>query len=138
MGKVRRCRYEGCHVIIDRPSYYCEQHKQHEAEYAAQRERYSRKRYNKYTRNTMDVSAIPVLQELTNYPVLADPSHAAGVAHHVTSVGLAAVAAGAQGLMVEIHDHPEAAFVDGAQALTPAQFTELADKARAIHEIVRG
>ena len=93
---------------------------------------------NKYTRNTMDVSAIPVLQELTHYPVLADPSHAAGVAHHVTSVGLAAVAAGAQGLMVEIHDHPEAAFVDGAQALTPAQFTELADKARAIHEIVRG
>ena len=86
----------------------------------------------------MDVSAIPVLQELTHYPVLADPSHAAGVAHHVTSVGLAAVAAGAQGLMVEIHDHPEAAFVDGAQALTPAQFTELADKARAIHEIVRG
>lgn len=57
MGKVRRCRYEGCHTIVDRPSYYCEEHKQHEAEYAAQRERYSRKRYNKYTRNRSEDKA---------------------------------------------------------------------------------
>jgi len=92
---------------------------------------------NKYTRNTMDVSAIPVLQELTHYPVLADPSHAAGVAQHVAAVGLAAVAAGAQGLMVEIHDNPAAAFVDGAQALTPTQFAELAKKAVAIREVVK-
>ena len=80
---------------------------------------------------------IPVLQELTHYPVLADPSHAAGVAQHVAAVGLAAVSAGAQGLMVEIHDNPAAAFVDGAQALTPSQFAELAKKAVAIREVVK-
>jgi 3-deoxy-7-phosphoheptulonate synthase len=91
---------------------------------------------NTYTRNTLDVGAIPVLQSLTHYPVLADPSHAAGDSAFVAALARAAVAAGAQGLMVEIHDHPEAAFVDGPQALTPAQFTELAVSSRKIREVL--
>ena len=89
----------------------------------------------KYLRNTMDVSVIPVLQKLTHLPVLADPSHAAGVSEHVTPIGLAAVAAGAQGLMLEIHDQPAKAWVDGKQALTPDQMTNLFAKANAIHEL---
>lgn len=89
----------------------------------------------KYLRNTMDVSVIPVLQKLTHLPVLADPSHAAGVSDHVTPIGLAAVAAGAQGLMVEIHDQPAKAWVDGKQALTPDQMMTLFTKSQAIHEL---
>lgn len=92
---------------------------------------------NKYTRNTLDVSAIPVLQSLTHFPVIADASHAAGVAKFVAPLALAAIAAGAQGLMTEIHDDPAHAFVDGAQALTPSEFTDLADKARRVREIVQ-
>lgn len=89
---------------------------------------------NKYTRNTFDVGAIPVLRSLTHYPVIGDPSHAAGFSEYVTPIGLSAVAAGAQGLIVEIHDHPEKAFVDGSQALTPLQFAELAAKSQQIHK----
>lgn len=91
----------------------------------------------KYLRNTMDVSVIPVLRELTHLPILADPSHAAGVAEHVTPTGLAAVAAGAQGLMIEIHDQPNKAWVDGKQALTPEQMVNLFTKAQTIHDIVK-
>lgn len=83
---------------------------------------------NKYTRNTLDVSAIPVLKNLTHFPVIADASHAAGFSKYVEPLALAAVAAGAQGLMTEIHDDPKNAFVDGAQALTPDQFIDLAKK----------
>ena len=92
---------------------------------------------NKYTRNTIDVSAIPVLQSLTHFPVIADASHAAGVAKFVAPLALAAIAAGAQGLMTEIRDDPAHAFVDGAQALTPAEFSALADKARRVREVVQ-
>ena len=92
---------------------------------------------NKYTRNTLDVSAIPVLQSLTHYPVVADASHAAGVSKFVAPLALAAVAAGAQGLMTEIHDDPAHAFVDGAQALTPDEFKLLADKIRQIREAIK-
>ncbi|WP_302046495.1 3-deoxy-7-phosphoheptulonate synthase, partial [Leuconostoc lactis] len=92
---------------------------------------------NKYTRNTIDVSAIPVLQSLTHFPVIADASHAAGVAQFVAPLALAAIAAGAQGLMTEIHNDPAHAFVDGAQALTPAEFSALADKARRVREVVQ-
>lgn len=93
---------------------------------------------NTYTRNMLDVSAIPVLRSLTHYPILADPSHAAGVAQYVPAIGLAAVAAGAQGLMVELHDQPDKALVDGAQALTTMQFATLANQVRQIKEITRG
>ena len=92
---------------------------------------------NKYTRNTFDVSAIPVLKDLTHYPVIGDPSHAAGVTKFVEPIGLAAAAAGADGLMVEIHNHPKEAFVDGKQALTPAQFDHLAKVATKIHNLVK-
>ncbi|WP_125565543.1 3-deoxy-7-phosphoheptulonate synthase [Companilactobacillus insicii] len=92
---------------------------------------------NKYTRNTMDVSAIPVLKKLTHYPILADSSHAAGVSDLVTPIGISAVAAGADGLMTEIHDHPEQAFVDGKQALTPEQFKHLASLSDQVHDLVK-
>ncbi|HEY4399805.1 MAG TPA: 3-deoxy-7-phosphoheptulonate synthase [Lactobacillaceae bacterium] len=91
---------------------------------------------NKYTRNTLDVSAVPVLRQLTHYPIIVDPSHAAGVAAFVPTLAMSAVAAGAQGLMVEIHDEPSQAFVDGDQAITPAEFVAIADKARAVREVL--
>lgn len=91
---------------------------------------------NKYTRNTFDVGAIPVLKQLTHYPVIGDPSHAAGFNELVTPIALAACAAGAQGLIIEIHDHPKQAFVDGRQALTPEQLKILNDKAQAIHQLL--
>lgn len=90
----------------------------------------------KYTRNTFDVGAIPVLKHLTHYPVIGDPSHAAGWTQYVNSIGLAATAAGVHGLIVEIHDHPQQAFVDGAQALTPDQFLELGRKSIQIHDLI--
>ena len=91
---------------------------------------------NKYTRNTFDVGAIPVLKQLTHYPVIGDPSHAAGFSELVTPIALAACASGAQGLIIEIHDHPKQAFVDGRQALTPDQLKILNDKAQAIHQLL--
>ena len=79
-------------------------------------------------RAALDVSSIPVLKRLTHLPVIVDPSHAAGRADLVEPLALAAVAAGADGLLVEVHDRPATALSDGAQALTPAQFTQLAEK----------
>ncbi|KRN33482.1 3-deoxy-7-phosphoheptulonate synthase [Weissella halotolerans] len=89
-----------------------------------------------YTRNTFDVGAIPVLKRLTHLPILADSSHATGDRRLVTPVALAAVAAGAQGLMTELHDHPANALVDGAQAITPATYQTLTRQAVAIHQVV--
>ena len=80
---------------------------------------------NKYTRNSFDVNAIPVLKELTHLPVIADPSHATGVRRYVSPVALAAVAAGADGLMIEVHPNPDQAFSDGDQSLTLPQFTQV-------------
>ena len=79
-------------------------------------------------RAALDVSSIPVLKRLTHLPVIVDPSHAAGRADLVEPLALAAVAAGADGLLVEVHDRPATALSDGAQALTPAQLTQLAEK----------
>ncbi len=87
-------------------------------------------------RATLDVTAIPALKHLTHLPVLVDPSHAAGRADLVEPLALAAVAAGADGLMVEVHDRPACALSDGAQALTCAQFAHLAEKARTLHAAV--
>ena len=81
--------------------------------------------FETYTRNTMDISAIPVLHELSHLPVIADPSHATGKARLVSSMSCAAVAAGADGLMIEVHNDPAKAKCDGAQSLTPDQFDEL-------------
>ncbi len=80
---------------------------------------------NKYARNTFDVNAIPLLKELSHLPVIADPSHAVGVRRLVQPVTLAGVAAGADGLIIEVHPDPDQAASDGAQSLTPAQFSEL-------------
>ena len=91
---------------------------------------------NKYTRNTFDVGAVPVLQQLTHYPVIVDPSHAAGVWDLVTPLAQAGVAAGASGLIVEIHDDPEHAFSDGPQALKPDTFKEMARHCEEIHKVV--
>lgn len=88
------------------------------------------------TRNTLDVGAIPVLKEQTHLPVIVDPSHAGGRASLVAPLALAAVAAGADGLMVEVHPTPETAKSDGEQSLRPSQFTnlmrQLAPVARAV------
>ena len=88
--------------------------------------------FETFTRNTMDISAIPVLRELSHLPVIADPSHATGISRLVPPMALASVAAGADGIMVEVHNDPEHALCDGAQALTPAQFAELSTK---IHQV---
>lgn len=80
------------------------------------------------TRNTLDLSAIPVLKERTHLPVIADPSHGTGNYHYVASMACAAVAAGADGLMIEVHSDPEHASSDGPQSLKPAKFAALMEK----------
>jgi 3-deoxy-7-phosphoheptulonate synthase len=78
--------------------------------------------FEDYTRNTCDLSAVPALKELSHLPVIVDPSHGTGVRSLVTPLAKAAIAVGADGLIIEVHPHPEAAFSDGAQSLTPEQF----------------
>lgn len=92
--------------------------------------------FETYTRNTMDISAIPVLHELSHLPVIADPSHATGKARLVSSMSCAAVAAGADGLMIEVHNAPEKALCDGAQSLTPAQFREVSRQVQSLREVL--
>lgn len=87
---------------------------------------------NKYSRNTFDVNAIPLLKEVTHLPVIADPSHAIGVRRHVRAVTLAGVAAGADGLIIETHPDPDHAVSDGDQSLTLPQFADLMDQVRAV------
>ncbi len=82
--------------------------------------------YEPYTRNTLDLSAIPVLKKLTHLPVVVDPSHATGIREKVAPMARAAVAAGADGLMVEVHHEPDKALSDGPQSLYPEQFGQLA------------
>ena len=76
-------------------------------------------------RNTLDISAVPMLKKMTHLPVVIDPSHAAGIAFMVPSLAKAAVAVGADGLMIEVHNDPARAKSDGAQSLTPDQFDDL-------------
>lgn len=78
-----------------------------------------------YTRNTLDLSIVPVLKEYTHLPVIVDPSHGTGVARYVPSMSKAALVAGADGVMIEMHPNPKKALSDGSQALTPEQFTKL-------------
>ena len=93
--------------------------------------------FETYTRNTLDIAAVPVLKELSHLPVIVDPSHACGVARYVPALALAAVAAGADGLMVEVHNTPEKALCDGAQSLRPTQFEALARQVQRIREVIR-
>jgi 3-deoxy-7-phosphoheptulonate synthase len=86
--------------------------------------------FEEYTRNTCDLSAVPALHELSHLPVIVDPSHGTGVRSLVTPVAKAAIAAGAEGLIIEVHPNPEDAFSDGAQSLLPRQFEELMEWVR--------
>ncbi|NLG03303.1 MAG: 3-deoxy-7-phosphoheptulonate synthase [Clostridia bacterium] len=88
--------------------------------------------FETYTRNTLDLSAIPALREMTHLPIVIDPSHATGIARMVEPMALAATAAGADGLMIEVHNNPAKALCDGAQSLTPEQFKHLTEKVNKI------
>ena len=93
--------------------------------------------YETYTRNTLDLSAVPVLHELTHLPVVVDPSHATGKAGLVPSMALAAAACGADGLMIEVHNNPSCALCDGAQSITPDQFADLNKTVQRVLEAVK-
>ena len=84
------------------------------------------------TRNTLDLSAVPMLKKLTHLPVIVDPSHATGISWMVKPMALAATAAGADGLMIEVHNDPGRALCDGAQSLTPEAFRDVMDGVRAV------
>lgn len=88
--------------------------------------------YETFTRNTLDISAIPVIKSLSHLPVIVDPSHAAGKSWLVEPLAMAAVAAGADGLIIEVHNDPPHALSDGAQSLTPEQFDKVAKKVFAL------
>ncbi len=81
--------------------------------------------FEKYTRNTLDLNAIPVVKDLSHLPIIVDPSHGIGVARYVSAMSMAALAAGADGLIIEVHPRPEQAVSDGQQSLTPQMFGEL-------------
>lgn len=93
--------------------------------------------FETYTRNTLDLSAVSVLHDLSHLPVIVDPSHATGKAKLVPPMALAAVAAGADGLIIEVHNNPSCALCDGAQSLTPAQFDQLNKQVNRIWEAVQ-
>ena len=85
-----------------------------------------------YTRNTFDISVIPVLRELTHLPIMLDPSHATGKSEYVPSMALAAIVAGTDSLMIEVHPNPAKAFSDGPQSLTPEQYYLLMEEMKVI------
>jgi len=92
--------------------------------------------FDTYTRNVLDLAAVPMLKELSHLPVIVDPSHATGKSRLVKPMAMAAVAAGSDGLMIEVHNDPPHALSDGAQSLTPVQFDEVARKIRTILSII--
>lgn len=92
--------------------------------------------FEKYTRNTMDLAVIPIIKERTHLPIIIDPSHATGDYKLVKAVSLAAIAAGADGLIIESHTHPEAAWSDGSQSLKPAKLKDLIDEGRKVANAV--
>ena len=88
--------------------------------------------FDDYTRNTLDLAAVPMLKELTHLPIIVDPSHATGIARLVEPMALAATACGADGLIIEVHNDPPHALCDGAQSITPAQFDTLMGRLTAL------
>ena len=92
--------------------------------------------FESYTRNTLDLQAIPVIKRLTHLPIIIDPSHAGGKWWLVEPMAKAAVAAGCDGLMIEVHNDPEHALCDGPQSLKPKKYTELLRQIKGIGEIV--
>lgn len=93
--------------------------------------------FEQATRNTLDLSAVPVLHERTHLPVVVDPSHATGQARLVAPMAAAAAACGADGIMIEVHNDPAHALCDGAQSLTPEEFSAVADQVRKIREAIQ-
>jgi 3-deoxy-7-phosphoheptulonate synthase len=92
--------------------------------------------FETYTRNTFDISAIPVVHKRSHLPVFADPSHATGLRDKVIPMARAAVAAGADGLMIEVHHDPDKALSDGPQALLPGQFQEMMKQVKSIANVI--
>ncbi|MBI5563425.1 MAG: 3-deoxy-7-phosphoheptulonate synthase [Chloroflexi bacterium] len=92
--------------------------------------------FERYTRNTTDINAIPVIKQMSHLPVILDPSHGTGKWEYVTAVARAGIAAGADGLIIEVHPRPEEAASDGAQSLKPEKFAQLVREVRAIAEVV--
>ena len=92
--------------------------------------------FEPFTRNTLDLSAIPLLKELTHLPIIVDPSHASGLSRLVEPLSMASVGAGADGLMIEVHNNPKCALCDGAQSLTPEQFEKVVEKIDVILPLV--
>ncbi|MDR0196718.1 MAG: 3-deoxy-7-phosphoheptulonate synthase [Oscillospiraceae bacterium] len=90
------------------------------------------------TRNTLDISAVPALRELTHLPIIVDPSHAAGISRFVKTLSYTAAAAGAHGVMIEVHNDPQNALCDGAQSITPEEFAETVRGANKIREAIAG
>jgi 3-deoxy-7-phosphoheptulonate synthase len=88
------------------------------------------------TRNTLDISVIPIIKKISHLPIIIDPSHAAGKWDLVESLSMASIAAGADGLIIEVHHEPEKALSDGAQSLKPKTFSELMEKAKIIAPVV--
>ena len=93
--------------------------------------------YENYTRNTLDLSAVPVLHELSHLPVIIDPSHATGKAALVPPMAAAAAAAGADGIMIEVHNNPAKALCDGPQSITPEKFAEVNKTVHMIREVMQ-
>lgn len=92
--------------------------------------------FEQYTRNTLDISAVPIIKKVSHLPVIVDPSHAAGVWDLVESLSLASIAAGTDGLIIEVHHQPERAMSDGAQSLKPKKFEQLMQKALLMKDIL--
>jgi 3-deoxy-7-phosphoheptulonate synthase len=94
--------------------------------------------FETHTRNTLDLNAVPAMKELTHLPIIVDPSHGTGRADMVGPMAMAAIACGADGIIVEVHNNPAKAMSDREQALSPKQFKELAKKARALRKAADG
>ncbi len=92
--------------------------------------------FAQHTRNTLDLAAIPAVRRVSHLPVIVDPSHGTGKNYMVTPLARAGVAVGADGLIIEVHDQPDHALSDGAQALTPAQYERLVSEVRSIYEVI--
>ena len=92
--------------------------------------------FAQHTRNTLDLSAVPAVRRISHLPVIVDPSHGTGKNYMVTPLARAGVAVGSDGLIIEVHDQPDHALCDGAQALTLVQYQQLVNEVRAIHEVI--
>jgi 3-deoxy-7-phosphoheptulonate synthase len=91
--------------------------------------------FAQHTRSTLDLASVPAIRRISHLPVIVDPSHGTGTAYMVTPLARAGIAVGADGLMIEVHNQPELALSDSAQALTPSEYAQLIEEVRAIHEL---